>query len=81
MDALSLGLHEQQATGGTALDDLLSNMYQGDHMPSNNDGVLLGNDAFLSFPYAPWMEEIDGDISGFIWDTAIPWQGSPFANT
>jgi hypothetical protein len=81
LDVLSLGLHEQQATGGTALDNLLSNMYQGDHISNNDDGVSFGNDAFWSFPHAPWMEEIDGDISGFIWDAVMPWQGSPFANT
>jgi hypothetical protein len=81
LGVLSLGLHEQQAIGGTALDNLLSNMYQGDHISDNNDGVLVGNDALWSFPHAPWMEEIDGDISGFIWDAVMPWQGSPFANT
>lgn len=74
LNQLNMGL------GGTALDNLLSNMYQGDQLSNNNDGVLLGNDPFWSFPHAPWMEEIDGDISGFIWDTAMPWQGSP-ANT
>ncbi|KAH7390853.1 hypothetical protein DE146DRAFT_145154 [Phaeosphaeria sp. MPI-PUGE-AT-0046c] len=81
MTQSSLGLHEQQSTRGTALDDLLLNMYQGDHMFNNNDGALLGSDTFWSFPHAPWMEEVDGDISGFIWDTAMSWQGSPFANT
>lgn len=81
LDVLGLGLHEQQASGGTALDDLLSNMYHGDQMSGNNDGVFAGNEDFWSFPHAPWMNEIDGDISGFIWDTAMPWQGSPFANT
>lgn len=81
MTQSGLSAHEQQSIGGTALDDLFSNMYQGDYMFNNNDGVLLGSDAFWSFPHAPWMEEIDGDISGFIWDTAMPWQGSPFANT
>lgn len=58
--------------GGTTLDGLLLDMFQGEHISNGNHGELLGN-SYWSFPHAPWMEEIDGDISGFIWDTAMPW--------
>ncbi|PSN74840.1 hypothetical protein BS50DRAFT_540411 [Corynespora cassiicola Philippines] len=48
----------------------------GDGLLPDVDG-LLGNDTFWSFTDAAWMGEIEDNISGFIWDTMMPWQGSP----
>jgi hypothetical protein len=46
----------------------------------NNGCEVIGGDTLLSFSNEPWMEGIDGDISGLIWDTTMPWQWSPFTN-
>jgi hypothetical protein len=81
LNALGLGMHEQSAAGAMSLDDLLSGMLQGDHLINTNDSLFLNDNQFWSVSNASWMDEIDGDISGFIWDTTMPWQGSPFANT
>jgi len=62
----TFGPDDQQTIDDPTVDDLLM-----------DSGDLLGNDTFWSFTEAPWMEEIDDNISGFIWDTIMPWQGSP----
>ncbi|KAH7085973.1 hypothetical protein BKA63DRAFT_598553 [Paraphoma chrysanthemicola] len=46
----------------------------------NLGGEVIEGESLWSFPNGPWMEGIDGDISGMIWDTAVPWQWSPFTN-
>lgn len=44
-------------------------------------GCELSEDGALwSLSNEPWMEGIEGDLSGLIWDTTMPWQWSPSTN-
>jgi hypothetical protein len=74
-----LSVSAQFATNTILDTTILNQTLEADSARDFGFGIIDGDSLWTS-PNEPWMEGIDGDISGMIWDTAMPWHWSPFTN-